>query len=59
MTSSPPLSPVEQHALKVAQAAEMSRSSAYGIADTIVIALGGAQLLQSPQTAAARGTAPP
>ena len=51
MTSSPSLSPVEQHALKVAQAAEMSRSSAYGIADTIVIALGGAQLLQSPQTA--------
>lgn len=46
------VSAAERAALPVARAALESRASAYGVADTIVFALGGAQLLQSPETAA-------
>lgn len=42
----------ERAALPVARAALESQASAYGMADTIVFALGAAQLLQSPETAA-------
>jgi hypothetical protein len=42
----------ERAALPVARAALVGRASAYGPADAIVFALGGAGLLQSPETAA-------
>lgn len=50
MTHSP--TPEELTALHVANAALMSPDSSYDFASTIVFALGSAQLLQSPETAA-------
>jgi hypothetical protein len=45
-------SPAERAALKVAEAAAQSPSSAYGLPSTIVFALGAAGLLMGPETAA-------
>ncbi|MFI8360774.1 hypothetical protein ACIGD1_11500 [Streptomyces sp. NPDC085612] len=50
MTHSP--TPTELLALKTANAALLTRDSSYDFAATIVFALGSAQLLQSPETAA-------
>ncbi|THA56142.1 hypothetical protein [Streptomyces sp. A1136] len=50
MTHSP--TPTELLALRTANAALMSPDSCYDFASTIVFALGSAQLLQSPETAA-------
>lgn len=50
MTHSP--TPTELLALRTANAALMSVDSSYDFASTIVFALGSAQLLQSPETAA-------
>ncbi len=50
MTHSP--TPEELTALHVANAALLTADSAYDFASTIVFALGAAQLLQSPETAA-------
>lgn len=51
MTDSP--TPVEQYALKVAHASVLnSRNPAYDLVSQVVFALGGAQLLQSPESAA-------
>jgi hypothetical protein len=46
------ISAAERAALPVARAALEGRASAYGPADAIVFALGGAGLLQSPEAAA-------
>lgn len=46
------VSAAERAALPVARAALESQGSAYGVSDAIVFALGGAQLLQSPETVA-------
>jgi len=50
MTHSP--TPEELTALRVAEAALLTADSSYGFASVIVFALGAAQLLQSPETAA-------
>ncbi|MGW7435657.1 hypothetical protein [Streptomyces sp. NPDC054849] len=50
MTHSP--TPTELLALKTAHAAEASKDASYDLVSTIVFALGSAQLLQSPETAA-------
>ncbi|MCX5587610.1 hypothetical protein [Streptomyces erythrochromogenes] len=50
MTHSP--TPTELLALKVANAALLTQDSSYDFAATIVFALGSAQLLQSPESAA-------
>lgn len=47
------ISDAERAALPVGRAALEGRASAYGIADSIVFALGSAGLLQTPETAAA------
>ncbi|MFJ6935731.1 hypothetical protein [Streptomyces sp. NPDC101132] len=50
MTHSP--TAAELAALKVAHAAESTRDASYDLVSTVVFALGSAQLLQSPETAA-------
>ncbi|MEU8723572.1 hypothetical protein [Streptomyces antimycoticus] len=50
MTSCP--TSAERAALKVAQAATMTGDASYDLVSAIVFALGSAQLLQSPETAA-------
>ncbi|MER8158111.1 hypothetical protein [Streptomyces sp. NPDC094472] len=50
MTTSP--TPAERAALKVAQAATSTPDASYDLVSAIVFALGSAQLLQSPETAA-------
>lgn len=50
MTHSP--TPTELLALRTAHAAEASKDASYDLVSTIVFALGSAQLLQSPETAA-------
>ncbi|MFF4479508.1 hypothetical protein ACFY1A_21160 [Streptomyces sp. NPDC001520] len=50
MTTSP--TPAERAALKVAQAAAMTPDASYDLVSAVVFALGSAQLLQSPETAA-------
>ncbi|NUH35319.1 hypothetical protein HUF15_00795 [Streptomyces samsunensis] len=50
MTASP--TPAERAALKVAQAAAMTPDASYDLVSAIVFALGSAQLLQPPETAA-------
>lgn len=50
MTHSP--TPTELLALKTAHAAEASKDASYDLVSTIVFALGAAQLLQSPESAA-------
>lgn len=50
MTTSP--TPAERAALRVAQAATMTPDASYDMTSAIVFALGSAQLLQSPETAA-------
>ncbi|MFI0768568.1 hypothetical protein ACH4TQ_27330 [Streptomyces sp. NPDC021218] len=50
MTTSP--TPAERAALRVAQAAVMTPDASYDLVSAVVFALGSAQLLQSPETAA-------
>lgn len=50
MTTSP--TSAERAALKVAQAATMTPDASYDLVSAVVFALGSAQLLQSPETAA-------
>ncbi|MCQ6250860.1 hypothetical protein [Streptomyces malaysiensis] len=50
MTAFP--TPAERAALKVAQAAAMTSDASYELVSAVVFALGSAQLLQSPETAA-------
>jgi hypothetical protein len=48
----PSPTPAERAALRVAQAATMTPDASYDMTSAIVFALGSAQLLQSPETAA-------